>query len=119
MPLRILVVDDNPHFRRTAVELLTLRGFEVVGEASGGQEALAAARHAQPDAVLLDINMPDLDGFAVARSLTREHPTIRIVLTSSATERVLAEDLDGSGATAFVPKAELATCDLTRLFDVR
>lgn len=114
--IRILVVDDSHHFRRGARQLLMLRGFEVVNAVADGEEALAAVIHACPDGVLLDVNLPGRDGYAVAASLAAVCPAARIVLTSSDVEGVSTAVLDDCGATAFVPKTELAIVDLARLF---
>jgi DNA-binding NarL/FixJ family response regulator len=116
MAFRILVVDDDPHFRHSADELLALLGFELIGAAVDGEEAIAAAGRACPDGVLLDVNLPGGDGYAVAASLAAVCPAARIVLTSSDVDDVPAAALTACGATAFVPKTELATADLRRLF---
>jgi two-component system nitrate/nitrite response regulator NarL len=117
--IRILVVDDSPPFRRRARELLTLRGLEVVAAAADGDDAIAAVVLACPDGVLLDINLPGRDGYAIASSLATLCPAATIVLTSSDVEGVSAAVLDECGATAFVPKVDLATIDLQRLFSGR
>ena len=65
----VLVVDDHAEFRRSARALLEAEGFAVVGEAAGGREAIAAVRRLRPEIVLLDIQLPDLDGFVVAQRL--------------------------------------------------
>jgi DNA-binding NarL/FixJ family response regulator len=80
-PVRILLADDHRMFRQGLRELLERKTrFEVVGEASTGSEALAAAEQLRPDIVLLDIQMPELDGVAVARRLAQQHPSIKIVM---------------------------------------
>ena len=78
MPKTVLIVDDHPSFRRTARALLESEGFEVVGEAEDGASAIEAARKLRPDVVLLDVQLPDMDGFAVAdRSGRDEEPARR------------------------------------------
>jgi CheY-like chemotaxis protein len=114
--IRILVVDDNQHFRRHVGELLMLGGLEVVDAAADGQDALAAVVRACPDGVLLDINLPGRDGYTVAASLAAIRPAARIVLTSSDVDEVPAAVLLECGAAAFVPKTDLATLDLRLLF---
>jgi CheY-like chemotaxis protein len=113
---RILVVDDSGAFRRTAAELLLLRGYEVLASVGDGRAAVDAAGRACPDGVLLDVNLPDTDGLAVARALATVCPAARIVLTSADVEDVPAAELTQCKAAAFVPKDELAVIDLTRWF---
>jgi CheY-like chemotaxis protein len=112
---RILIVDDCPQFRAMAAELLAARGFELVEDAVDGEQALAALAGGCPDGILLDINLPGLDGFAVAASLAASCPEARIVLISADADQVPAEVLKDCAATAFVPKQELAVADLQAL----
>src|SRR5438045_3712448 len=79
----ILIVDDSAGFRVQARALLTAEGFEVVGEAADGLSGLYAARTMRPDLVLLDIGLPDVEGFEVARELAIDGPPPFVVLTSS------------------------------------
>lgn len=116
MGKRILIVDDNPDFRAAAAELLADRGFELIDEASGGDEAFSAVSRECPDGILLDINLPGRDGFAVATSLASACPRVRIVLTSSEVDRVPGQVVKDCGATMFVPKDQLATAHLHELF---
>jgi DNA-binding NarL/FixJ family response regulator len=101
----ILIVDDHPSFRRCARALLEADGFAVVGEAEDGEEALNAIGSLRPEVVLLDIQLPDMDGFAVLEQLGRDAP--QVVLVSSRE----ASDYDGliraSGARGFIAKADL------------
>jgi CheY-like chemotaxis protein len=113
---RILVVDDSGAFRRTARTLLALRGYELLATARDGRAAIEAASRDCPDGVLLDVNLPDGDGFAVARALAAVCPAVRIVLTSADVEDVPAAELARCHAAAFVPKDELAVVDLTEWF---
>jgi two-component system nitrate/nitrite response regulator NarL len=111
---RILVVDDSGAFRRTARTLLALRGYELLATARDGRAAIEAASRDCPDGVLLDVNLPDGDGFAVARALAAVCPAVRIVLTSADIEDVPPAELARCHAVAFVPKDELPVVDLTR-----
>ena len=113
---RILIVDDSAEFRAGAAELLAARGFEVVGAAADGEQALAAVAGGCPDGILLDINLPGSDGFAVAASLAAACCGARIVLTSAGAGEVPAQVLRGGAVVAFVPKQELAAADLRALF---
>jgi len=112
---RILIVDDSELFRRTAAQLLAKRGFEPAGAVADGETALAAVSADCPDGILLDINMPGRDGFAVAASISAVCPAV-IVLTSSDIDEVPSAALKACGAAAFVPKIELAMADLEGLF---
>ena len=116
MAVRILIVDDSPGFRAAAAELLAARGFEVLGAAADGKQALAAVAGGCPDGILLDINLPGSDGFAVAASLATACSGARIVLTSADAGQVPAQVLQACAVVAFVPKQELAVADLRTLF---
>jgi putative two-component system response regulator len=113
---RILIVDDSPGFIVAVAELLAERGFEVLRPAADGEQALRAIAGRCPDGILLDINLPGPDGFAVAASLAATCPRARIVLTSAEVDQVPDRLLKTSTAVAFVPKQELAVTDLTALF---
>jgi DNA-binding NarL/FixJ family response regulator len=104
----VLIVDDHPGFRLSARRILEADGYEVVGEAGDGREAVEAARRLRPKIVLLDVNLPDVDGFEVARALSAEKPSPAIVLTSSHDREDFGDSLLGSSAAGFVPKDELS-----------
>jgi CheY-like chemotaxis protein len=111
----VLVVDDDPAFRRVAHSLLATFGLAVAGEAGTAAAALAAATALRPDAVLLDIRLPDRDGVALAAELTALpwHP--RVVLTSNNADAATGREVRDSGAKAFVPKVELPNAALGEL----
>jgi CheY-like chemotaxis protein len=110
----VLVVDDHPGFRRLARRVLERAGFRVA-EAVDGAEAVAEAERLRPDLVLLDVQLPDLDGFAVARSLAeRGHPA-RVVLTSTREAADYGDRLRASSAVAFLPKTALSGAALKAL----
>ena len=110
MALTVLIVDDHPSFRATARALLEAEGYAVVGEAADGASAVAAALELSPDLILLDVQLPDFDGFEVAARLRRaingDGPAI--VLTSSRERADFGPLVAESGARGFVPKAELS-----------
>jgi CheY-like chemotaxis protein len=114
--LQILVVDDSSHFRRTLRILLSARGFALFLAAPDGDQALAALATRCPDGALVDVNLPGRDGFGVAALIAARCPATRIVLISADLDEVPAATVHGCGAVAFVPKTELVTTDLDRLF---
>jgi DNA-binding NarL/FixJ family response regulator len=113
--LKVLIVDDHASFRASARALLESEGFDVVGDAEDGQTALAAADRLHPDLVLLDVNLPDMDGFDVAKRLRTAGNTCAIVLTSSHDSSDYGPLIDRSGARGFIPKASLSAEAITEL----
>ena len=114
---RVLVVDDHAGFRSCASELLQAEGFDVVGEAEDGASALARAAELMPELVLLDIQLPDLDGFEVAERLRELDQRPAVVLTSSRDGKDYKRCIECSGARGFVPKAELSGAALSALLN--
>ena len=103
-----MVVDDQPSFRRAARALInTTSGFESVGDADCGMEALRRADRLRPDLVLMDVYMPGMDGFETARHLTEAHPRCIVVLVSLEDFEGLAPTVASSGAAAIVRKQDL------------
>jgi DNA-binding NarL/FixJ family response regulator len=111
----VLIVDDHPSFRATARLLLEADGWTVVGEAADGTEGLAAARALRPDLVLLDVNLPDVDGIDVAARLTGDAEAPAVVLVSSRDASDFGPRVADSGARGFVSKADLSGDALRRL----
>jgi DNA-binding NarL/FixJ family response regulator len=102
-PLRVLIADDRARTRRALRALLAAHpGFEVVGEAADGEEAIAAVERLRPDVVVLDVRMPRLDGIAATARIKGRWPDIRVVAHSLAVER--RGDALAAGADAFVLK---------------
>jgi DNA-binding NarL/FixJ family response regulator len=112
METRLLIVDDDPQFRALARRLLQPCGYTVVADAADGAQALAAVDRVQPTAALVDVQLPDTDGFALTRQLLTIKPGLRIVLTSTDRTLVDSAGLFQCGAAAFVPKDQLAVTDL-------
>jgi DNA-binding NarL/FixJ family response regulator len=111
----VLIVDDHADFRAFARALLAADGFDVVGEAHNGASALAAARSLKPGLVLLDIQLPDIDGFAVCEALASGGDPPVVVLTSSRDASSYRRRLGESSARGFIPKAELSGAGLASL----
>jgi len=108
MANRVIIVDDHPSFRATAKALLVAEGFEVVGEAEDGRSAFEAIKELKPDLVLLDVQLPDTDGFSIATELCKHNWSGPIVVLTSSRDAADFGPLVGQcGASAFVPKAEL------------
>ncbi|MFL5686216.1 MAG: response regulator [Chloroflexota bacterium] len=103
----ILVIDDHGGFRATARRLLERDGWSVVGEAADGRSGLAAAAALAPDVVLLDIGLPDVDGFTVAERLAASPDAPSIVLISSRDAETYRERVRSSPAAGFLAKHEL------------
>jgi DNA-binding NarL/FixJ family response regulator len=104
---RVLIVDDHEPFRTVARKLLEGAGYAVAGEAATAAEALAAVAADAPDAVLLDVQLPDRDGFSVARALTAaDGPAV--VLISSREAEDYGRRIAASGARGFIPKSKLS-----------
>jgi two-component system response regulator EvgA len=112
-PWRVLIIDDHASFRAAARELLEHRGFSVVGEADRAQAGLEAVEAIAPDAVLLDINLPDGNGIDVCRILTQANPSLAVLLVSSDGDN--GRWASDCGAVGFVPKARLGSADLVDL----
>lgn len=113
--MSVLIVDDHESFRRTARALLEAEGFRVVGEAADGEEALRAAAELAPSLVLLDLQLPGMDGFEVAARLTAQPNAPAVVLVSSRDGSEFGALVEESGARGFVPKDELSAERLTAL----
>ena len=104
----VLIVDDHPTFRATARLILEAEGYDVIGEAPDGHTALTEAGRLRPDLVLLDVNLPDTDGFQVARRLTANAGAPAVVLISSRDSSDFGPLVCGSGARGFISKGELS-----------
>jgi two-component system response regulator EvgA len=107
-PTTVLVVDDHPSFRSTVRLLLESEGYDVVGEADDGIGALRAAGDLRPDLVLLDVNLPDLDGFDVASRLTAQDGAPAVILVSSRDSGDYGPQVERSGARGFISKSDLS-----------
>jgi DNA-binding NarL/FixJ family response regulator len=103
----VLIVDDHGPFRAAARALLEAAGFVVVGEAADGASAVAAARALRPNVVLVDVQLPDIDGFAVADVVAADGAAA-VVLTSSRGVAAFRRRLAEHPAWSFIPKHELS-----------
>ena len=117
MNMTALVVDDHAGFRASARVLLEMEGFRVVGEASDGASAVEAAVRLQPMLVLLDVQLPDAQGYDVARQIADRGVTSRIVLVSSRDESDYGDHIRASGAVGFLNKADISGDRLRALLE--
>jgi DNA-binding NarL/FixJ family response regulator len=113
----ILIVDDDPRFRTQARDILAGDGFEVIGEAADGAAGIEAARALKPDFVLLDIGLPDIEGFRVATALAAEERPPWVVLTSSRDARTYGRRLTNGDSLGFIPKEKLSGAAIRALVD--
>jgi DNA-binding NarL/FixJ family response regulator len=114
---RVLIVDDHASFRSCARALLESEGFDVAGEAADGESAVALAAELEPELVLLDVQLPDIDGFAVAERLLAADPSLQIVLVSSRDRASYGPLIEQSGARGFLCKADVSRADIERLLE--
>jgi DNA-binding NarL/FixJ family response regulator len=117
MPNTVVIIDDHPSFRASARAILEAEGFEVVGEAADGSSGIAAARMLAPDVILLDVQLPDMDGFAVCRELHLNGGPPAVVLVSSRDAADYGGLIEQSGARGFIPKDELGGTALADLLE--
>jgi DNA-binding NarL/FixJ family response regulator len=111
----VLIVDDHDAFRESASALLEAEGFAVVGEAADGSAAIPETERLRPHVVLLDIQLPDIDGFAVAERLSAVPEPPRVVLISSREAMSYGARLENTPARGFIAKRELSGATLAAL----
>lgn len=107
MTRRVVIVDDHSGFRKQARRLLEGMGYLVVGEAATGSDALNQSSLLRPDVVLLDIQLPDLDGITVAKTLTSAVAAPTVILISTRDRADYGSRVDRCGAAGFIAKSDL------------
>ena len=113
----VVIVDDHADFREAATSLLEAEGFRVVGHAAGGHAAICVVERLRPDVVLLDIQLPDLDGFAVSERLTGSTDPPAVVLVSSRDAETYGGRLGTAAVRGFLTKRELSGAALAALLE--
>ena len=111
----VLIVDDHEVFRTSARALLEAEGYDVVGESADGEGALRAVSELRPQVVLLDIQLPDVDGFVVASRLAEAFDPPAVVLISSRDAAAFGPRLRATPSRGFIPKSELSGKTLAAL----
>ena len=111
----VLIVDDHDSYRALARRLLESEGFDVVGESADGVSAVADAERLQPEVVLLDVQLPDIDGFEVARRLARLPCAPTVVLCSSREASDYGGQVKRASVNGFISKADLSGTRLAAL----
>ncbi len=114
MAVKVLIVDDQKAFRVAAREVVNVtQGFEVVGEAETGEDSILAARRLHPDLVLMDVNLPGIDGLEASRRIKAEQAEVVVLLLSTYDREDFATLIAGSGASAFIAKASFGPDSLS------
>jgi DNA-binding NarL/FixJ family response regulator len=103
----VVIVDDNDEFRARTRALLEGEGYHVIGDAADGSSGLEAVSTLRPDIALLDVQLPDTSGFAIAQRLRRQ-PETAVVIISTRDARDYASAVSGCGALGFISKSEIS-----------
>jgi DNA-binding NarL/FixJ family response regulator len=104
-PVRVLVVDDHPAFRKALSSALSMvADIEVAGEAGGGLDACAEAERIQPDAIVMDLSMPDLDGIGAMRRIHESQPDVPVVILTAHADEGVEREARQAGASGFLAK---------------
>jgi DNA-binding NarL/FixJ family response regulator len=111
----VLIVDDHQRFRASARALLEAEGYDVVGEAADGDEALTAIAALRPAIVLLDVQLPGRDGFEVATRLSTDPMSPMVILISSRDAEVYGDQLGRAPVIGFIAKTALSGAAIARL----
>ena len=120
MTVGVLIVDDQVPFRRAAASVVgRLAGFEVVGEAGSGEEAVDLVDSLHPDLVLMDVNLPGMNGIEATRRITEAHRGLAVVLVSTYDEADLPGDFASCGALGYLHKTDVRPRPLTELWQLR
>jgi DNA-binding NarL/FixJ family response regulator len=118
--VRVLIVDDQRPFRAAATAVVeSIDGFEVVDAVENAEQAIDGIERTGPELVLMDLNLPGMDGVTASRLLRERHPEIMVVLLSSYDEAEFTDLISDCGASAYVPKASFGPDRLEALWRER
>jgi two-component system, response regulator PdtaR len=104
--VKVLIVDDTEHVRKMLVDMLELDGFDVVGEAGSGHDAIIMAAEAEPDVIVMDYRMPVMDGVATAKAIRRQRPSQAIILYTAYLDEQLEAVAKEAGIAICIGKVE-------------
>jgi two-component system chemotaxis response regulator CheY len=104
MANRILIVDDAAFMRMMIRDILTKNGFEVVGEAQGGAQAIEKFKELHPDLITMDITMPEMDGIAALKEIKKLDPNAKVIMCSAMGQQAMVIDAIQAGAKDFIVK---------------
>jgi DNA-binding NarL/FixJ family response regulator len=113
--LSVLIVDDHDAFREFVARLLMADGLQIVGQAGDGESALETMRATHPNLVLLDVQLPGIDGFDVAKQLAQEPEPPAIVMTSTRDARDYGSRLEHAPVVGFIPKQNISAAAISVL----
>lgn len=114
MPVKVLIVDDQEPFRLAArIVVESTDGFEVVGESETGEDSVVAARTLHPDLVVMDINLPGIDGLRATRQILEDSGRMVVLLVSTYSRDEYGSKAAECGAAAYIPKADFGPAELT------
>jgi DNA-binding NarL/FixJ family response regulator len=106
MSVKVLVVDDTDHVRNMLVDMLELDGFDVVGQAASGEDAIRVAAETSPEIIVMDYKMPGMDGLAAARQIRDANPSQTIILYTAYLDPSLEAEAKAAGVAMTVGKVE-------------
>ncbi len=106
VPIRVMIVDDTDHVRRMLKTMLTVDGFDVVHQASSGADALDHVNETDPDVIVIDYKMPNMDGLAAARQLRSSRPDQVVILYTAYVDDALQREADEAGVAICLDKVE-------------
>ena len=113
--LRVVIADDQGIVRGGLRMILEAAGMEVVGEAADGRAAIDLVTRTRPDVVLMDIRMPGVDGISATRQITRDHPTVKILILTNLAQNKASQEALKAQADGYIVKADIVPSELVEV----